>query len=376
MALNFTNNAIYPLYVKQMGGTAQTVGLFMGSAAFAAVVFRPLIGLLIDRLGVKPILIIGSLAMTLPALGYWFLLDSGLNQWVWMLRVLHGFGFGAHFSAFFTLAAQVAPPNRRNEAISMFGFSGLMANIVGPFIGETVYDHFGLPAFFALVTLFGLTATVVISFLRLKQAPSNGSRSTPTLGGALTLLKARNLMLVFLLALLLSICFSSGQFFLAPLARERGITNFGLYFTGYAITGMGIRLIGRAWGDRFGVRRIMVPAFLLYGIGMFSIYLAPTTVMLFVAGLFSGSAHGLAFPAVNSLGYSRAPAQYAGSVIALLTGMMDMGGVITAVALGQIAEWFGYDKVFIFATAAGLLASATVLVNVILKPDRVQSAAR
>lgn len=374
MALNFTNNAIYPLYVKEMGGSAETVGWFMGIAALSAVITRPLIGLMIDRAGVKPVLLLGSLFITLPALGYWALLDQGLNEWVWVIRLVHGFGFGAHFSAFFTLAAQVAPPHRRNEAIAMFGFSGLMANIIGPFAGEKVYDIYGLPAFFLLVTIFGLLGFLVIAFLKLK--PSEGPRSTPTLRGALTLLRARNLMLVYLLALLLNVCFSSGQFFLGPLARDRGIASFGLYFTGYAIAGMTVRFIGRKWGDRFGVRRIMIPAFFLYGSGMAAIYFSYSTSMLFFAGILAGSAHALAFPAVNALGYSRAPREYQGSVIALLTGMMDMASVIAAFGFGQLAEVYGYAVIFPIAALAGLGASGFSLLSVIRNPERIQPAVR
>lgn len=370
MALNFTNNAIYPLYVKQTGGTAETVGLFMGAASLSAVLFRPLIGLLIDRFGVKPVLLIGSLTMSLPALGYWLLLEQGLNHWVWLLRIVHGFGFGAHFSAFFTLAAQSAPANRRTEAIAMFGFSGLLANVVGPFLGETVHDYYGLPAFFLLVTGFGLTATVIVLFLRTR--PSSGPRATPTLGGALTLLRARNLMIVYLLALLLSICFSSAQFFLAPLAQERGIAGFGLYFTGYAIAGMGIRFVGRSWGDRFGVRRVMIPAFLFYAAGMTTIHFSHATYLLLIAGLLTGSGHGIAFPAVSALGYNRAPSQYVGSVVALLTGMMDMGSVVAALAFGQVAERMGYGIVFLLAALSGLTAAGVVLVSILRLPARVR----
>ena len=371
MALNFTNNAIYPLYVKQLGGTAETVGYFMGVASLAAIITKPLIGYMLDRIGVKPVLLLGSLTITLPSLGYLALINQGLNEWVWLLRLVHGFGFGAHFSAFFTLAAQVAPSHRRNEAIAMFGFSGLMANLIGPFIGELVYDRYGLPPFFLLVTGFGLVGVVLVFFLKLR--PGNGSRTTPTLRGAFALLRARNLMLVYLLALLLSICYSSSQFFLSPHAEERGIGNFGLYFTGYAIAGMSIRLIGRSWGDRFGVRRLMIPAFLLYASGMFTIYFSSTTAMLFVAGLFSGSAHGLAFPAVNALGYSRAPEGYSGSVIAFLTGMMDVGSVLTAGVLGTVAEYYGYNSAFLISTFAGLSASFAVLFSVLRNPERVQT---
>jgi MFS family permease len=374
MALNFTNNAIYPLYVKEMGGTAETVGWFMGVASLSAVLLRPLIGWMIDRFGSLPVMRIGSLAIALPSLGYLALLNQGLSTEVWILRLIHGFGFGAHFSAFFTHAARTAPPGRRNESIAMFGFSGLGANLMGPLVGELVYDHYGMAAFFLLITGFGVAGFLLTFFADNRRAPSG--EVGPSLTGAMKLLGSPRLRLTFTLAVLLSICYSTPQAFLGPLARERFIANFGLYYTGYAIAGMGARLVGRTWGDRFGLRRVMIPGYFLYALAMLVLFVSQSRIGVTGAGLLAGVAHGFVFPAVNSLGFSESPPGHGGSVIALLTGMMDAGTVLATFALGLLAEYSGFSAVFPVAAGAGFLASAIITLNIRRRPEIISRPAR
>ena len=371
MALNFTNNAIYPLYITHTGGGAQEIGLFMGVFSAAAVLGRPFVGNLIDRLGTKKVLILGSLCLSLPSLGYLYLLDSGLIFWVWVLRVIQGFGYGAHFSAFFTFAAQYAPPKRRNESMAMFGFSGLLALIIGPYLGETIVNNFGLPLFFITITSFG--AVGFLLSLNLPAPERINSASTYNLADLFKVLLSRKLQFVFILALLLAVSMSTPQSFLAPLAHVRKLAQFSLFFTGFSISGMGIRLIGRKWGDRFGLRRVLLPAFFLYSAGLITLHFSNSTEAVFIAGMICGCAHGIGFPAVTALGYNRAPTAYTGTVMALVTGMMDVGTGLTALFLGQAAEEYGYDVVFPLAACAGIVAVLLLAINVMIKPGLILS---
>ena len=201
IGMNFTNSAVLPLYVSELGGSAATIGLFMGTAAVAAVVARPLIGTMLDRFGAKPVLIAGALLISLPPLGYWALLDAGeLTTWVYVLRVFHGFGFGAHFSAFFSLAASTSPPERRNESIAMYGISGLAAHLVGPHLGETILGSHGLPGFFLFITVFGLLGVLTILFINPPKPEKNGNDSPSILTSTLKLLSCRPMLLPFSLA--------------------------------------------------------------------------------------------------------------------------------------------------------------------------------
>ena len=373
VGLIFTNNAIYPLYVENQGGTAAQVGLFMSVYAIAAVLSRPLVGMLIDRFGVRLVLIGGSLLMALPPLGFLTTLNGELSPLAWVLRICQGLGFGAYFSAFFTMAAQMAPTARRNEAVAMYGITGLAANLVGPLLGEQIVRHWGLSAFFPFLTAAGLLATLIATRLRTTSALEPVSFSLRTFANTL---KSRQLYFPLILAMLLAISFSTPSGFLAPLAGIRDINGFGLYFTGYASAGIIVRLIGRKWADRFGWRRILIPMFCLYGCGLTIIYFSYSLSGLILAGCFTGSAHGLAFPAVTALGYTMAPEKGKGTAMALVTGMMDFGSFVAGIVLGQIAQLMGFAAVFPFAVMAPITAISLLIVHVIRNPQHFAKAAK
>ena len=170
--------------------------------------------------------------------------------------------------------------------------------------------------------------------------------------------------------MLLAISFSTPSGFLASLAGIREINGFGLYFTGYATAGIIVRLIGRKWADRFGWRRILIPMFCLYGCGLAVIYFSYTIAGLILAGSLTGSAHGLAFPAVTALGYTMAPEKGKGTAMALVTGMMDFGSFVAGIVLGQIAQLMGFAAVFPFAILAPLTAVTLLVINVARNPQR------
>ncbi len=367
VGLIFTNNAIYPLYVESQGGSAAQIGLFVSAYAIAAVLSRPLVGMLIDRFGVRLVLIGSSLLMGLAPLGFLAILGDGLTTLSWILRVAQGFGFGAYFSAFFTLAAQMAPTARRNEAVAMYGITGLAANLVGPIMGEQIVRIWGLSEFFIVIAVAGLLATMIATRLRTASAMEPISFSLRTF---VVTLKTRQLHFPLILAMLLAISFSTPSGFLAPLAGNRGINGFGLYFTGYATAGIIVRLIGRKWADRFGWRRILVPMFCLYGCGLAVIYFSYSISGLILAGSLTGSAHGLAFPAVTALGYTMAPTKGKGTAMALVTGMMDFGSFVAGIVLGQIAQLMGFAAVFPFAVVAPLTAVTLLVIHVARNPQR------
>ena len=367
MGLVFTNNALYPLYVTSEGGDAASIGLFIAALNLAAIAGRPLIGPMIDRLGVQRVLQIGTLLFIIPPLAYHFLLGSGLTPVVWFFRLIQGFGLGAHFSAFFTMAAQMAPEGRRHESIAMYGISGLGANLVGPVMGEYIVMTYGLSPFFLLMTCLGLAALILISFTKIPRAVD--SEVSFKLSKFITVIKHRPIYLALVLAAMLSFTFSTPFGFLAPLAGMRSITGFGLYFSGYAVAGIVIRLIGPKWGDKFGWRRILIPAFTLYGIGLFVIFFSNSVAGLILAGTVCGCAHGLAFPAVTSLGYTLAPAGAKGTSIALVTGAMDTGSAISGFVLGQVAQAYHYGIIFPLSAIIPFSAAILLLWTIIRNPS-------
>jgi predicted MFS family arabinose efflux permease len=237
----------------------------------------------------------------------------------------------------------------------MYGVSGLAGNLFGPALGEYVIHSYGFASFFIMLAGFGVLGIIIASTMRV-QRHHHDTEATHSL---YTVARSKGMPLVMVLAAFLALAYSTPTTFMAAVALSRGITGFGLYFTGYGLAGIMIRFIGATWGDRFGSLKVLVPAFFFYGAGLLLVAFSTSTVMVFIAGLVTGFSHGLAFPAVAILGYSVAPRSAAGTAMALVTGTMDAGQAYTALIIGPLAEVFGYGLVFPFA-AAGCFAAVLI----------------
>ncbi len=359
MGFIFSNNALFPLYVEYSGGGAQSIGLFMGFLSLSGILCRPFIGYLVDRYGVKPLMMWGSLLFGLPCLGYLLLLDAGLVAAVWVLRLIQGFGWGAHMTAFLTLAAQASPPGRRNETVAKYGVSGLFATSIAPYIGEHLIKDYGIEYFFLFLSSMGILAFILISCIRV---PVRSVHLTGfNIQGTYHILRLPQFRISFLLAICLAASFSTISSFLAPLATNREISSFSLFFTAFASTGVMIRFTCSQWGDRFGLVQVMIPGFFMYALGLIIIQISWNLGGILLAGLFCGIAHGITFPAVIALGYSLAPSKYRGSAMSLVTGMMDVGNMGNTILLGQIAGLWGYHIIFFVGATAPITAVLSLL---------------
>ncbi len=374
LSLNFSNNAMYPLYVRDAGGGAHEIGLFMGVYFLSAVAGRPLIGYLIDRWGIKPTWIMGIVLMSVTPVGFALLLGHGLSPLAWGLRVIQGFGFGAHFTAFFTMAGAVAPPNRRNEAIAKYGMSGMVGHFIGPYMGERLVEDAGLNYFFLITAAFGIGAFICVILLRSAGRPGD-SNQLPKPSDMVKVVQSPGMLLAFFFALALAVCYSTPASFLAPIAKLRNISHFGLYFTAFSAAGITIRLFGSHWGDKFGVRRVMIPGYAAYGIGLLLLAFSQSLPLVIIAGVFTGIAHGVVFPAVTTLGFNLAPKSMAGSGVALVTGMMDGGNALTAMLFGWVAglEPYGFDAVFPLSIIGPVLAIVVGIIYIIRRPEAIVS---
>ncbi|NOZ74937.1 MAG: MFS transporter [FCB group bacterium] len=360
VGLSFTNNAIYPLYIQSAGGGPQVVGWFMATYYLAAILGRPFIGSSLNRWGVKPVLTAGIALIAFTPLLYVF-----ANQhWLAMfsIRLVQGLGFGAYFSAFFTLAAERAPDKRRTEMVGIYGLPGMAANLVGPGIGEWIVRTYGMTTFFTTLSSLGLLALLAVFRIASHPHPIPQKRH-------FQLNRYRPLIFPFTLSLMLSFSWAAPMMFLAPLAGIRHLTGFGLYFTAFALSGIVLRLVGRSWADRFGWRRILIPAFSVYGVGLTVLVFSHHLGFLIFAGALVGAAHGLAFPAVTALAYNFAPRELRGAAMALSTGMLDLGGFSAGLILGWIAENIRVAWVFPVAASIAFTAAFLVTLHVGLSPQ-------
>lgn len=99
--------ATFPFYVESLGGSAAVAGLAAAAFSIVAVLFRPIIGWMLDCGKRRMILVIGLCGMTLMPVGY---LVLGVLYLAFLCRMLHGASLAFSNTSTATIATRCPPP--------------------------------------------------------------------------------------------------------------------------------------------------------------------------------------------------------------------------------------------------------------------------
>jgi DHA1 family tetracycline resistance protein-like MFS transporter len=150
MALQMTGFVtILPLFARRFerfGAGVQALGLSAMAYALTSTVAAPFIGMLADRFGRRPIILLSLAAYVLAFSGYLFAASA------WLLIVLRGLAgvFTAGLvPAMTSVVGDLASENRRAQWIGIVNGGASVGWIAGPLLGGLLYDRFGYVVPFA-----------------------------------------------------------------------------------------------------------------------------------------------------------------------------------------------------------------------------------
>jgi MFS family permease len=344
---------LFPLFIKDRGGSESDIGIIMGVFTLASVLCRPWISEMVDRIGRKRSYTIGSLVMTVLPLAY-LLFRGGLSMFytpLILVRVIHGVGLALCFTAAFTYIADIIPEARLNEGIGMFGVTGLTGLAIGPLIGEIIIERFGFSIFF--ITATAIASLGLMIHLPLKEVFIHGDHSASS--SFFSVLMKRNIFPVALLALVFGIGLAATGNFISPFAKERELPFISLYYICYSSAAILTRIGGGRLADKVGEDRIIPYALLLAGGGLMVLINLSGSTELAISGVMSGCGHGFLFPCLNSLVIRNEPIEIRGKITGVFTGGIDSGTFVGSVVLGYIGELAGFQALFLAASLALLL---------------------
>jgi MFS family permease len=350
---SFGSFFLFPLFIADHGGSKSDIGIIMGAFVLSSVLCRPWISHMIDRIGRKRSYLFGCTIMAALPLIYLFF-QGELSHFYFpllLVRIFHGVGLGICFTAAFTYVADIVPGDRLNEGIGAFGVSGLTGLAIGPIIGETIVRGFGFPSFFIAATGMG-TIGLLLAFSLPESFRAVSHGSAPSFFAVL--IKRRPLTIA-VLALLFGFGLSASGSFVAPFAKEQGLTFISPYYVCYSSAAVLTRLCGGRLADRIGEERIIPYGQILTGGGLLMLMLLGGTTVLALSGLVSGCGHGFLFPCLNSLAIRDEPISIRGKITGVFTGGIDAGTFVGSIVLGYIGEWAGFRALF-FAAGIALLA--------------------
>ncbi len=344
---------LLPRHLKELSASEGEIGLVMGAAGLVSVLGTPLAGSFVDRLGSRPLLLLGSLGMA--ACSAAMVLPAAPGVAFVALRM----GQGAAFSAFFVggtaLVVGASPPGRQAQALGLFGTAALATHAVAPAVGEVIVDHAGFTPLF----LAAGACSLVAAGLSLLAPPAGRRPEERSTTSVPDLLARRRVLAPVLLSAVLATGFGAAINFMTAFGVARGLTGVSRFFVAYVVCSVAVRVLGGWLPDRLGHKRVTVPAALLFAGGLAVLSVAATPAVLVAAGALFGLGHSVTYPALQALVLSRVREAHRGKTLGLYSGAFAVGMMLSAFVYGPVAQHAGYGVMYAAAAAtvvAGTLA--------------------
>lgn len=349
--------ALPRLVTGPLAGGDLAVGIVFGTFSLSAVLLRPVAGVYGDRRGRRPLMLAGAALFAVSVLTYGLASSPAMLA---AIRFVSGAGEALFFVGMATAFTDVAPPERRGEAMSLASLALYLGIGAGPVITEALLAHTGLTVVWvAAAAAAGLAAALVVRLPETR--PDVATPGSPT-GGAAGPRWVHTSGLMPGVLLLASIVGMAGFLAYVPLhVRDLGIASSAPILLLFAGTVVLIRSFGARLPDLLGPARAIRLALLLSVVGLTAVgaWQAPVGLVLGTVVLALGIA--LLTPSVFALAAGSVPANERGQVMATTSAFIDIAFGAGPIAMGVVAAVVGRPAVFLtgaVAAAAGLLLAA------------------
>jgi len=342
-----------PLYIEDVGGSKQEIGIVMGGFAIGLLVFRPMLGRLADQNGRKLLLLIGTIVATTAPFGYLAFKSIPLLM---LVRVFHGVSIAAFTTGYSALIADLAPMAIRGEIISYMSLTAPLGLAIGPALGGYLQASIGYPILFLIASelaFLGLLGAIQVSNPPMPQH----RQATEKDSNFWQLLSSPRVRVPTLVMLLIGIAIGAVHIFLPLFIKSTGVEfNAGLFFTIAAIGSFSLRVFAGKASDRFGRGLFITFGIMAYMLSSFLLWQANSAISFAIAAVAEGCGGGTMISMMTTMMADRSLPQERGRIFSICIAGLDLGIAIAAPILGFIAEATGYRSMFAYTTALTFLA--------------------
>jgi MFS family permease len=363
-------------YVESFGARAATVGLLMSTYSVAQFIFAPVWGRISDRVGRRPILLLG---LTGSVAGYTLF---GLAGTLWLLflgRAAMGI-FGATIPTAQAAVADVTSPQDRAKGMGLIGAAIGLGFILGPALGGVLsnlsgavhgrifrQNPYALPCL-ASAALAAVNLVAAAVFLPESLSPANRRSVPPRLSRFRQLThglaepRLRALVLVYFLFMLgFTMMEATLTLFIekrvgardhAQLVRRVGYL-FG--FIGVIQVALQGGLVGRL-ARRFGERRLLTAGCALAAIALGAVPAAASWGAIYGCAFGLACGLGLSQPSVASLISRAAAADAQGGTLGISQSASSFARVVGPLLGGWLFQEVAPGSPYLVASALALAA--------------------
>jgi len=334
---------ILPFYVEAMGASGRDLGFLMAIFALMQLIFSPMWGALSDRIGRKPVLLIGIVGNALSQL------LMGLATQLWMLfaaRALAGILSSATLPTAMAYIGDSTSAEKRSGGMGIIGAAMGVGMVLGPGLGgwlaaENLSWPFFLAAALSVVVLVFVYFILPESLPIERRATTKQKFNGPDLKGMWRALTGPLGYLMFL-SFLLSFGLTNFEGIFGLYALERfgyGPQQVGTILTFIGLTSAATQAaltgpLSRRWGES----RVIQGALGVSAVGFLLMLSASTFTAVLLTTAFFIVGNALLRPAAAALISRRSSEREQGVALGMHNSFMSLGRII-----GPVWAGFAFD---------------------------------
>jgi predicted MFS family arabinose efflux permease len=354
------------------GFSPAQLGLFIAGFTSAAAVAQMPVGLLVDRIGARNILI-GGLLIEATAIGAMAFTAS--YPALFILAVLAGLGHSVFHPADYAIMMSSVDDRRIGRAFSIHTFTGNAGSAIAPMMIAYLASLWHWKAALILVAGFGIImafavacqAHILRDHVKPEKKPDQELKQPPmrSMKANLRLLMTPSVFVLFAFFLVTTMATSGIQTFsIFTLVELHDIskTTASTALTGFLIASAAGVLVG-GWiadimprHDLIASLSFFITAAALVLIGEVNL----SAVLLIAVFAVVGILQGLVKPARDMMVRSAMPPGTAGTIFAFMSTGRLIGGAITPILVGLLIANGATDKVFLMLAAFAIIGLATL----------------
>lgn len=348
-----------PLYAKSLGISFVLVSVAVGATALGTLSADLPSGVLLEKLGRRPTMLLGCGLVSLTCL-----LVPVLQNFpsLVVLQFLGGIGAALWAISRHVFLADSTVPEERGRAISMFGGVNRIGTFGGPAVGGIVADHFGLASPF-LISGALAAITVILAYRFVPESQTRYSTvSTRAYFRTMGRVAASNAGVLSTagFAQMCTQMIRAGRQIVVPLygayALNLDVAAVGAIISISSAIDMVLFIPAGILMDRFGRKAAIIPCFLILSIGMAMVPFSKSYLGLLAATTVMGFGNGIGSGTMMTLGADLAPAGAVGAFLGIWRLIGDAGGAGGPLVVGGIADLIGLTASAYALAGVGLLS--------------------
>lgn len=327
---------VLPVISSHFSLTPGEAGLMLSLYTLPGLLFILFIGILSDKVGRKPILIV-SLILFSVAGGSIYWLDDYF--WVMVFRFVQGIG-GATLPALSTIL--IGDLFEEELRLKVMGLNAAVLSVgtaAFPFLGGALaMDSWNSPF---LTFWLGIPLAVFIGFKLVESKVERGHGSSDYFRNASRyIFSARSLFLFFTGLLVFILLYGGILTYLVLYMDSRFLMSpftIGIYIAVSSIGSFIVAPLSSRFERMIGGRFMLVSGFLAFAVSFFMVTVIPSQVWLLAVFLIIGVGMGITLPLIQSIVSGIAPTQYRGVMVSFfamtIRGGQTIGPPILALIL-------------------------------------------